>query len=136
MTPFDFLNAINQSKENLIVDDLTEKDYKAFIVNRGLSYFPDTILHANEMNYHHFLEKKLQFLYLLNSVRPKKRFSKWLKGEKEEDVEVISEYFGYNYKKAKEVSSLLTQDQIRQMKLKLEKGGLTSKEKSNGNEYR
>lgn len=135
MTPFDFLNAINQTKENLIEDDVTEKMYKAFIVNRGLSFFPDTILYANEMNFYHFLDEKPQFLYLLNSIRPKKRFSKWLKGEKEQDVEVISEYFGYNYNKAKDVASLLTQDQIRRMKLKLEKGGLNSKEKQNGGEH-
>lgn len=135
MTPFDFLNAINQTKENLIEDDVTEKMYKAFIVNRGLSFFPDTILYANEMNFYHFLDEKPQFLYLLNSIRPRKRFSKWLKGEKEQDVEVISEYFGYNYNKAKDVASLLTQDQIRQMKLKLEKGGLNSKEKQNGGEH-
>jgi len=133
MTPFDFLNAINHSKDNLIIDDLTEKDYKAFVINRGLSYFSDTILHANEMNFYHFLEKKLQFLYLLNNIRPKKRFSKWLKGEKDENIEVISEYFGYNHKKAKEVSNLLSQNQIHQMKVELEKGGLISKEKSNEN---
>ena len=129
MTPFDFLNAINQTKENLIVDDPSEKAYAPFIVNRGLSFFPDTILYANEMNQYHFLESKAQFLYLLNSIRPKKRYSKWLKSEKIDTVEVISQYFGYSYTKAKDVMNLFTEEQIHQMKLKLEKGGLKSKEK-------
>ena len=129
MTPFDFINAINRSKENLIVDEPSEKAYAPFIVNRGLSFFPDTILYANEMNRYHFLESKAQFLYLLNSIRPKKRYSKWLKSEKIDTVEVISQYFGYSYTKAKDVLNLFTEEQIHQMKLKLEKGGLKSKEK-------
>ena len=129
MTPFDFINAINQTKENLIVDEPSEKAYAPFIVNRGLSFFPDTILYANEMNRYHFLESKAQFLYLLNSIRPKKRYSKWLKSEKIEAVEVISQYFGYSYNRAKDVLNLFTEEQIHQMKLKLEKGGLNSKEK-------
>ena len=129
MTPFDFINAINQTKENLIVDEPSEKAYAPFIVNRGLPFFPDTILYANEMNQYHFLESKAQFLYLLNSIRPKKRYSKWLKSEKIDTVEVISQYFGYSYTKAKDVMNLFTEEQIHQMKLKLEKGGLKSKEK-------
>ena len=132
MTPFDFINAINQSKENLIVDEQTEKNYNAFIVNRGLSFFPDTIFYANDMNQHHFLDGKPQFLYLLNSIRPRKRFSKWLKSEKVEDIEIVSEYFGYSYAKAKDVINLLSKQQIHQMRLKLEKGGLNSKENKNG----
>lgn len=129
MTPFDFINVINQSKENLIIDELSEKAYTPFIVNRGLSFFPDTILYANEMNQYHFLDSKLQFLFLLNSIRPKKRYSKWLKSEKIDTVEVISKYFGYSYIKAKDVLNLFTEEQIYQMKLKLEKGGLENKEK-------
>ena len=135
MTPFDFLKAINQTKENLIVDEVSEKAYTPFIVNRGLSFFPDTIMYANEMNQNSMLDNKAQFLFLLNSIRPKKRFSKWLKSEKLDAVEVISEYFGYSYRKAKDVSNLFTKDQIHQMKLKLEKGGLNSKEKQNGSEH-
>jgi hypothetical protein len=49
-SPFDFLKAINETKENLIVDDETEKQYSPYMINRGLSYFNDTVLIANEMN--------------------------------------------------------------------------------------
>lgn len=139
MTPFDFLNAINHSKENLMVgtdnDELAEKSYNAYIVNKGLSYFPDTILYANEMNTRHHLENKPQFLYLLNILRPKKRFSKWFKNEVVEDINVISEYFGYSYSKAKQVRNLITSDQLKIMREKLQKGGLKSKEKKNGGEH-
>jgi hypothetical protein len=139
VTPFDYLNAINQSKENLMVDtdndELAEKDYKAFIVNRGLSYFSDTVFYANEMNCRHLLDNKPQFLYLLNTVRPRKRFSKWFKNEIVEDINVISEYFGYSYAKAKQVQNLITSDQLKIMRQKIEKGGLKSKEKKNGGEH-
>jgi hypothetical protein len=129
MTPFDYLNAINQSKENLIVDELSEKEYVPFIVNKGLSYFPDTILYANEMNRLYLLDNKPQFLYLLNSIRPRKRFSKWHKNELTDDLKIISEYFGYSYTKAKQIQNLISSDQLNTMKEKLQKGGMNTKEK-------
>jgi len=123
MTPFDYLNAINQSKENLIVDELSEKEYVPFVVNKGLSYFPDTILYANEMNRLYLLDNKPQFLYLLNSIRPRKRFGKWHKNKLTDDLKIISEYFGYSYAKAKQVQHLISSDQLLVMKQKLQKGG-------------
>jgi hypothetical protein len=133
MTPFDFINAISQSKENLIVDSLTEKEYVPFVVNKGLSYFPDTVLYANEMNRLHLLDNKSQFCYLLNSLRPRKRFSKWFKSELEEDVKLISEAYGYSHAKARQVASLFTPDQLNIMREKLQKGGIKTKEKKNVN---
>ena len=129
MTPFDYLNAINQTKENLIVDELSEKEYVPFVVNKGLSYFSDTILYANEMNGLHLLDNKAQFLYLLNSIRPRKRFGKWHKNELTDDLKIISEYFGYSYAKAKQIQNLISSDQLNTMKEKLQKGGMNTKEK-------
>ena len=78
MSPFDFLNAINTSKENLFESDpQAGKDYKPFLINRGLSYFPDTIFYANQMNQHPSLDKDMQFFFFLNIISRKKRFSKW-----------------------------------------------------------
>ena len=97
MTPFDFLNEINQGKKDLMVDDIdhqVEKQYNPFIINRGLSYFLDTIIDANEMNIRHHLDKKLQNSYLLNIIRKKKRFSKWHKAEKSELLEIVMEFYG------------------------------------------
>ena len=74
-SPFDYLNAINYTKEGLIVDDITEKEYNGFMVNRGLSYFNDTVLYANEMNRYHQIDNLLQFDFLINIIRKKKRFS-------------------------------------------------------------
>jgi hypothetical protein len=132
MTPFDFIKAISETKENLIVDNLTEKEYVPFIVNKGLSYFPDTILYANEMNRLHLLEKKPQFLFFINSIRPRKRYSKWLKNELNENVKIISEVYGYSHAKARQVADLFTPDQFKIMKEKLQKGGIKTKEKKNG----
>lgn len=132
MTPFDFIKAITETKENVIVDELTEKMYEPFIVNRGLSFFPDTILYANEMNFRATLDGKSQFLYLLNTIRQRKRYSKWLKKEKNDDIKMISEFFGYSLAKSKDVLKLLTKDQMALIRTQLEKGGVSTKEKKDG----
>ena len=130
MKPFDYLNAINFTKENL---DIDEKAYSPWVINRGLSYFEDTVFHSNMMNRLHMLDKKAQFLFLLNSIRPRKRFSKWFKSELEENIEVISEFYGYSHDKARQVLHLFSLDQLNIMKKQLEKGGLKQKEKKNAN---
>src|SRR5210317_2073649 len=112
MNPFDYLNAINYSKKNIMIDDLTEKEYNAFMVNRSLSYFTDTILAANEMNINHQIDARLQFDFLINIIRKRKRFSKWDKKKIDGDIEVIKEYYGYNENKALQVLPLLSPEQI------------------------
>ena len=120
---FDFLNAINYTKNDIIVDDITEKQYNPFMVNRGLSYFRDTVLFANEMNKNHHLDNLLQFHFFINIVRKKKRFSKWAKPESSDDVEVVKQYYGYSNEKARQACKLLTPDQIIELKKKVNKGG-------------
>lgn len=123
MNPFEYLNAINYTKQNIMVDDITEKAYNSFMVNRGLSYFNDTVLMANEMNQHAHLDNRLQFDFFINIVRKKKRFSKWNKPETVSDVEVVKEYYGYSNEKARQVLTLLTSEHIDELKKKVYKGG-------------
>jgi hypothetical protein len=128
MNPFDYLNAINNTKQNVIEDsenpELAEKLYPPYLVNRGLSFFIDTVYLANEMNRHHHLENKMQFDFLINIVRKKKRFSKWFKAQPDEDVEAVMDYYGYSQDKARQVVGLLTKDQITQIIKRQRKGGL------------
>ena len=129
MSPFDFINDINFGKKNLLKDDdkgILEKEYNSFIINRGLSYFSDTVLYANEMNLRHELDKRMQNDYLLHSIRPKKRFSKWSKNKKEERVDLIKQYFNYSNQKAREVLDIITDEEYNQIKQVFETGG-TSK---------
>lgn len=123
MNPFEFVNAICDSKEQLIVDEVSEKSYNPFMVNRSLSYHYDTVLLANEMNQRAFLDKKLQFDFLINTVRKKKRFAKWKKPESSDDLEVVKEYYGYSNEKARTVLPLLNSDQMGQLKQRIFKGG-------------
>lgn len=124
-SPFDFANAINQTKQDIMVDDLEEKSYSSYMVNRSLSYFPDTVLFANEMNIKHHLDNKLQFHFLLSTVRKGKRFSKWAKADNPKDIEVVKEYYGYSNEKAKVAITLLSDDQILELKNRLFKGGIS-----------
>ena len=126
MNPFEFLNAINTTKKDVIADDITEKAYNSFMVNRSLSYFNDTVVLANEMNRYHHLDNKLQFDFLINMVRKRKRFSKWIKPQIESDVEVVKEYYGYSNEKARQVLPLLSPEQINGLKKKVNKGGRTN----------
>ena len=125
MSPFDFVNSILQNKKQLIVDDLTEKEYNPFIINRSLSYHRDCIIYANEMNRRHYLDKKMQNDFLLNTIRSQKRpFAKWIKSEKSENIECVKAYFGFSDSKAKEALRLLSEEQIQQLKEKTDIGGL------------
>ena len=123
MNPFDYVNAINSSKQDLLKEPEAEKHYPAFMVNKALSYFPDTLLYANEMNRHHHLDGKLQFYFFLNSIRPAKRFAKWVKKQEDNDITAVMEYYGYNPQKAKSALSILSFEQLTIIKQKLEKGG-------------
>lgn len=123
MNPFEYLNSINYTKKDIMVDDIAEKQYNAFMVNRSLSYFNDTVLMANEMNVNHHLDNRLQFDFYINIVRKKRRFSKWFKPETVSDVEVVKDYYGYSNEKARQALSLLTSEHINELKKKVYKGG-------------
>lgn len=116
MKPFDFINDINFGKKNLMRktenDELSEKAYIPYITNRSLSYFTDTLLYANEMNKYSHLDNKLQYEFLLNSIRPKKRFAKWHKPEQDDDIELVSEFYNYSLPKARNVLSILSDKQL------------------------
>jgi len=124
MGPFDFIKAINESKDVMKNDPFAEKDYIPFLVNRGLSFFQDTILQVNEMNRNHFLDNKLQFDFLINNIRSRKRWSKWLKPDKIDNLEIVKIYFGFGNEKAKEALEVLSNEDIKEIKSKLAKGGV------------
>jgi len=123
MNPFDFVNSINFTKEDIMMDDLDEKAYASFLVNRQLSYFNDTVMAANEMNVHSHLDNKLQYHFLLNITRKRKRFSKWFKPEQLDDMEAVKEYYGYSNTRARQALSLLSQEEVEQIKSKVYRGG-------------
>ena len=121
----EYLNAINFTKKDLMKseDELWQKKYPAFSVNKLLSAFSDTVMFVNEMNRNHFLDKDMQFQFLLNSIRTKKRYSPFLRANKLKEIESVKEYYGYRNDKAKSALDILTKDQIKLIKEKLFKGG-------------
>ena len=124
MSPFDFLNSINNTKITLVDKDPDSiKNYNGFVINSSLSYFPDTVFLSNEMNRLHQLDYKMQYDVLINIVRRKKRFSKWDKPDERADMECLKKYFGYSEQKAKQVIGLLTESQIKTIKKKVSTGG-------------
>lgn len=127
MNPYDYVNAINsKQKKDLMTgsdnDQLAESSYIPFIVNKALSYFPDTVMYANAMNQYNLIDNKLQFHYLLNTVRPGKRFSKWTKRVDSEDLQLVMEYYSYNITKAKQALSILTPEQLSLIKQNITHG--------------
>ena len=120
----DWLNSINQTKKNLIDEDPSvEKEYPPYIINRCFSGHLDAIMFANEMNQYHFLPKKMQYDFLLNTLSPKKRFSPWLRKDTINDLDYVKRYYGYNIEKAQKALKILTKEQINFIKSKFETGG-------------
>jgi hypothetical protein len=120
----DWLNSINQTKQNLIDEDPSlEKEYAPYIINRCLSGHLDAVLFANELNQYHFLPKKLQYDFLLNSLRKKKRFSPWLRKDTIKDLDYVKRYYGYSNEKAKQALRILTEEQLNFIKSKFDTGG-------------
>jgi len=120
----DWLNSINQTKKNLMNENPSlEKEYAPYIINRCLSGHIDCVMYANEMNKYNFLPKKLQYDFFINIIRKKKRFSPWLKQEKNKDLEVVKSYYGYSNEKAKQALRILSKTQLDFIKSKLETGG-------------
>ena len=122
LSPFDLLKSINDTKKNIMELPEHEKMYVPFVTNRSLSYFPDTVLLANEMNRYHHIDSKLQYQFLINIVRKRKRFSKWVKPEIENDIESVKEYYGYSNDKARQVLRLLSSEQLTIIRDKVSKG--------------
>ncbi len=120
-----YLKSLNETKENLLESDdpMWEKKYSPFIINKCLAPFNDTIMLVNEMNMRHHLDSKLQYDFLLNTIRSKKRYAPWVKGDKLKDLEYVKEYFGYSNEKAKAALKLLDNEQINTIKDSLNKGG-------------
>jgi|TARA_B110000438_G_C15458451_1_gene497792 hypothetical protein len=125
----DYLNAINHEKTPLMdtEDEVWEKKYSPFIINKCLAPFPDTIHLVNEMNLHNHLDSKLQFDFFLNTVRTRKRYTPWMKASKTKNLEYVKEYYGYNNEKARSALKLLSDEQIKAIKSSLDKGGRNGK---------
>ena len=120
----EYLNAINHTKENLMENSYYEKKYPpAWVVNHALYAHPDTILLVNEVNINNHLDNRLQFDFLLNSIRSRKRYAPWLKTSKIKNLELVKEYFGYSDQKAKDALAILTNDDLEHIRFKLNKGG-------------
>ena len=125
----EYLNAINHRKENLMdsEDEMWEKKYPAFIVNKCLAPFSDTIMLVNEMNMNHHLDSKLQFDFFLNTIRSRKRYAPWMKANKSKNLEYVKEYYGYGNEKAKSALNILNDEHIKTIKNSLDKGGKNGK---------
>lgn len=121
----DYIPSISHTKKRLMDsdDEQWEKNYQPYLVNKNYPNFQDTILYANEMNKYHNLDNKLQFDYLLNSIRPRKRFSPWHKKTIHNDFDYVKEYYGYSNKKTEQALNILTKKQIEEIKSQMNKGG-------------
>ena len=121
----EYLKSINTTKQNLMdsEDKVLEKKYPSFIINKCLAPFNDTIMLVNEINVHHHLDNKLQYDFLLNSIRKQNRYAPWMKASKSKNLEYVKEYFGYNNEKARSALNILTDKQLALIKKKMNKGG-------------
>ena len=123
MNPFEFVNSITYSKED-IMNELNEKEYAPFLINRSLSYHQDCVLYVNEMNKHFDVSHKLQYHYLLNTIRKRKRFAKWSKPDLADDLQIVMDYYIVSREKAEEYLTILNKRDIGILKTRMNKGGV------------
>tara|TARA_Y100000758_G_scaffold285999_1_gene236477 strand:- start:119 stop:490 length:372 start_codon:yes stop_codon:yes gene_type:complete len=121
MNPFELINSISNTKKDILEN---EKDYNAFMVNRGLSYFPDTVIYANEMNKFHHLDSRLQYQFLINTIRKRNRFSKWNKSIESKNINAIKKYYNYSNEKARDVLPLLSNENLNTIRGRINYGGI------------
>ena len=121
MNPFELIKSISNTKKDILEN---EKDYNAFMVNRGLSYFPDTVIYANEMNRFHHLDQRLQYHFLINTIRKRNRFSKWNKSIESENINAIKQYYGNSNEKARDVLPLLSNENLKTIRGRIQHGGI------------
>ena len=121
MNPFELIKSISSTKKDILEN---EKDYNAFMVNRGLSYFPDTVIYANEMNRFHHLDSRLQYQFLINTIRKRNRFSKWNKSIESKNINAIKKYYGYSNEKARDVLPLLSNENLKYIRGRIQHGGI------------
>jgi hypothetical protein len=121
MNPFELIKSISSTKKDILEN---EKDYNAFMVNRGLSYFPDTVIYANEMNRFHHLDSRLQYQFLINTIRKRNRFSKWNKSIESDNISAIKQYYGYSNEKARDVLPLLSNENLKTIRGRIQHGGI------------
>lgn len=126
MKLWDFINDINGKHENLMRgtdnDQLAEKTYVPYIVNKQMSYFPDTIMYAQQMN-RSSVDNIMAYEYYLNSIRPRKRFAKWSKRQESEDLNLVRRHYGYDYNKAEQALALLSPQDLQNLREKYSEGG-------------
>ena len=126
MKPFDYVNSINYSKKNMMDgtdnDELAESGYVPFLTNRSLSYFTDTLFYSNEINQYPHADNKLQYDYLLNSIRPKRRIAKWVKNIDSDDLEIVKQYYNYSTKKGLQALNILSPKQLQEITKKVIRG--------------
>ena len=119
MELFDYVKCINSGeKKNIEVDN----NYVPFLVGRAFSFYPDTVKVASVINRYPDIDKRGHFLFLSHAIRPRKRFSKWHRFDKDlkDRILEIAKYYNISFAKAKEAYKI-----IGDTKLPNVKGGIT-----------
>ena len=106
-----------------MVDEVEEKAYQPFLINKALSYHQDTVFLTNEMNVRHSTDNRLQYLFFLNTIRKRNRFSKWHKPYESKKLDTVKTYFGVSTQKDKDYLELLNDKQYRELKDSMKIGG-------------
>lgn len=127
--PFDYVTSILKTKKHIINEsddpELAEKEYNAFITNKALSFYSDSILYANEMNRYADLDHHMQYSYFINTIRSMNRKHTWFKKQKDDDIDLVKDFFQVNHKKALEIINLLSDNDLKQIKRTIRTGGVS-----------
>jgi len=121
---FDFLGDITKTKRNILRQDSdAERDYSPWIINKMLSMNIETVLYSQEMNSNYVATKQMQYDFYISAIRPGYRKMNWVKDINNKDVKLLQAYYEINREKATDILSVLTKEQLGEIKMKMDKGG-------------
>lgn len=121
---FDFINGINNKDYNFDPALDSGSNYNQYMVASAFGQHKDTILFANELNQIGDISNKVHYDFLYHAVSKKKRFGKWAKKEKDDvNFQIVMEFYQCNRERAAEMLSIITDEQIEEIKQSLYKGG-------------
>jgi hypothetical protein len=131
LSPFDFIKSVSNSKKDLMKEDPDNaKAYTAYVVNHGLSFFPDTVLLANEMNMYPDIPAVSQYYYYMGSIRKGNRFSQWHKAKKNEDLDLVQKVYQVRRDIAKQYLKLISEDGLSKLRELTDTGEASTKKKT------
>ena len=111
---FQYVGDLTAKKSRLIeLDDEFEKNYNPFMVTRALSNNVSDVLWANILNVTpEAFTKRMHYDFLFHTLKAGKRYGKWAKETKSDEIDAVAEYHQINKQEAERIIDLISREEM------------------------